>query len=149
MSCRYLAAARYDDMLRVRTTTTQMGRATVQHAYQVFRGEELIVEGASTVACVDDQGKVRRLPDWLRAGSAVERRWNGAVTLAPSHLRHKRYTRIFGTCRANGRGKTRRPAPSIQKVSKTSGALSEPSDCAPPSTKSPAASFCFAGQSKH
>ena len=69
MSCRYLGAARYDDMLRVRTTTTQMGRATVQHAYQVFRGEELIVEGASTVACVDDQGKVRRLPDWLRAGS--------------------------------------------------------------------------------
>jgi acyl-CoA thioester hydrolase len=70
MSCRYLGAARYDDMLRVRTTTTKIGRATVEHAYEVFRGEELIAQGASTVACVDDDGKVRRLPGWLREGSA-------------------------------------------------------------------------------
>ena len=66
MTCRYLGTARYDDVLRLRTTTTRMGRATVQHAYQVFRDKELIAEGTSTVACVDNDGKVRRLPDWLR-----------------------------------------------------------------------------------
>ena len=70
VSCRYLGAAQFDDLLRVKTTTTRIGRATVEHAYHVFRDDELIAEGASTVACVDNKGKVRRLPDWLQEGSA-------------------------------------------------------------------------------
>ena len=69
ISCRYLGAARYDDVLRIRTTTTRIGRVSVEHAYLVFRDKELIAEGASTVACVDSEGKVCRLPDWLREGS--------------------------------------------------------------------------------
>jgi acyl-CoA thioester hydrolase len=68
IQCRYLKQAEYDDLLRIRTVVTEARGARIRHEYQVYRGEELIAEGYSVVACVDRQGSVRRLPDWLRTG---------------------------------------------------------------------------------
>src|SRR5688572_20440649 len=39
--CKYLRPARYDDVLRLRTTVTRVRAATVEHDYHLYRGEEL------------------------------------------------------------------------------------------------------------
>jgi acyl-CoA thioester hydrolase len=66
IACRYLLPCRFGDTLQLHTTTVRAKGARIQHIYQLFRGEDLLAEGESTVACVDNQGRVRRLPDWLR-----------------------------------------------------------------------------------
>jgi acyl-CoA thioester hydrolase len=64
-SCRYYAPADYDDVLRLRTTTTRAKGARIEHHYELFRGDELLADGRTVVACVGRDGKVRRLPAWL------------------------------------------------------------------------------------
>ena len=66
VSCKYLAPAEYDDLLRLRTRVEKVGFAHIRHAYEVIRGTQVIATGATTVVCVDAAGKIRRLPDWLR-----------------------------------------------------------------------------------
>lgn len=67
-SCRYRRPARYDDLLRLRTVVTRVGPAKIEHEYQLFRGEELLADGHTTLACVDRTGQLQRVPDWLREG---------------------------------------------------------------------------------
>jgi acyl-CoA thioester hydrolase len=62
---RYHAPAEYDDLLVLRTRVEKVGAAHIKHAYEVVRGEKIIVTGATTVVCVDREGRVRRLPEWL------------------------------------------------------------------------------------
>ena len=66
---RYLAPARYDEEL---TLTTRVVRATLarfDHAYELRRGNVLLAEGSTTIACVGRDGKVRAIPDELLASS--------------------------------------------------------------------------------
>ncbi len=63
--CRYYRPANFGDALRLTTRTVAAKGARVAHAYELFRGDELIAEGSTTVACVDATGRVRRLPPWL------------------------------------------------------------------------------------
>jgi acyl-CoA thioester hydrolase len=62
ISCKYFQPASYDDLLTLRTTIVESRGARVVTHYQVFRGDLLLAEGQSTVACVDRTGRVRRLP---------------------------------------------------------------------------------------
>ena len=66
IGCRYRRPARYDDVLRLRTSTTRITAAKIEHEYQLFRGEELLADGHSTLACVDRSGKLQRVPEWMR-----------------------------------------------------------------------------------
>lgn len=66
LSCRYHMAAFYDDVLRLRTTTVRSKGVRIEHRYEVFRGDDLIAEGRTVVACVNASGGVQRLPEWLR-----------------------------------------------------------------------------------
>lgn len=63
---RYYRPAQFDDVLRLRTTATSARGARIEHSYQLFRGDELLAEGTTTVACIDQSGRVTRLPAWLR-----------------------------------------------------------------------------------
>ena len=65
ISCRYYHPCRFGDVLVLRTTTVRAKGARVEHAYELRRGDLLLAEGSSTVASVDDQGRVKRLPAWL------------------------------------------------------------------------------------
>ncbi|HEV2968693.1 MAG TPA: thioesterase family protein [Pirellulales bacterium] len=65
ITCRYLRPANYDDLLTLRTTVLSARGARIEHDYQLFRGTELLATGRSIVACVDRQGTVRRLPEYL------------------------------------------------------------------------------------
>lgn len=66
VSCRYFHGAEFDDVLRIRATTISAKGARIRHAYKILRGDTLIAEGNTTVACIDSSGRVARLPDWLR-----------------------------------------------------------------------------------
>ncbi len=68
-SCKYLAPAQYDDLLVLRTRVQKLGAAHIKHAYEVIRDSTIVATGTTTVVCVDAEGKVRRLPDWMLVGS--------------------------------------------------------------------------------
>jgi len=65
VSVRYYLPAFFDDRLRLRTTTLRAKGARIEHRYEVFRGDDLLAEGQTTVACIDQRGRVTRLPSWL------------------------------------------------------------------------------------
>lgn len=62
----YYLPALFDDLLKLRTTTVRAKGARIEHQYAVFRGDELLADGTTTVACTDRAGRVARLPAWLR-----------------------------------------------------------------------------------
>lgn len=64
--CRFKRPARYDDLLRLRTILSRVTAAKIEHAYELFRGGELLAEGHTTLACVDRAGVPQRVPAWLR-----------------------------------------------------------------------------------
>jgi acyl-CoA thioester hydrolase len=65
---RYYLPARFDDVLRLVTTAVRAKGARIEHRYELFRGEELLAEATTTIACVDRTGRVTRLPQWLKSG---------------------------------------------------------------------------------
>lgn len=66
ISCRYFLPAEYDDLLTVRTIVARAKGARIEHHYQVLRDGELVADGRSVIACVDREGRARRLPEFLR-----------------------------------------------------------------------------------
>ena len=64
-TCRYLAAAEYDDLLMLRTYVGKISAASIRHTYELVRGKRIIATGETLVVCVDSDGKIRKLPDWL------------------------------------------------------------------------------------
>lgn len=65
MTCRYYLPASFDDLLRLRTTVVEARGARVVNEYHLFRGETLLAEARSVVACINRAGRVTRLPDAL------------------------------------------------------------------------------------
>jgi acyl-CoA thioester hydrolase len=63
--CRYHRPARYDDLLRLKTSIIKVTQAKIEHQYELFRGEERLATGHITLAVVDRQGKVQPVPDWM------------------------------------------------------------------------------------
>jgi len=62
----YRRPARYDDVLTIRTTVARATMVRIDHRYEVFRDGELIAEGATTLACVDRDGRPQALPEFLQ-----------------------------------------------------------------------------------
>jgi len=66
IGCTYKRPAKYDDILTLRTKAARITAAKIEHTYEIYRGDELLCEGHSTLACVDREGRVQRVPEWLR-----------------------------------------------------------------------------------
>lgn len=66
VNIRYFLPAEYDDQLRIRITTVEAKGARITHAYEVLRGDDKLCEGRTVVACINREGRVQRLPEWLR-----------------------------------------------------------------------------------
>lgn len=64
--CRYRRPARYDDLLRLRTTITRVSQAKIEHQYELFRDDECLAVGHITLAVLDRSGRVQPVPDWMR-----------------------------------------------------------------------------------
>ena len=61
----YKAPARYDDELTLTTNVVRQTHVRIDHAYELRRGETLLAEGTTTIACVGRDGQVRQIPDYL------------------------------------------------------------------------------------
>ncbi len=68
--CRYRRPARYDDLLRLRTTITRVTQAKIEHEYELFRDEECLAVGHITLAVLDRSGRVQPVPAWMRSEEA-------------------------------------------------------------------------------
>lgn len=68
LEVRYRRPARYDDELRLETDLLVAGPVKIEHAYRLFRGDELLAEGTTTLACLDRDGRARALPESLVLG---------------------------------------------------------------------------------
>jgi acyl-CoA thioester hydrolase len=66
-SARFLAPARYDDVLTLSTSVTRTGRARIDHAYQLKRASDgiILATAETTLACVDRQGQLIAIPEGL------------------------------------------------------------------------------------
>jgi acyl-CoA thioesterase FadM len=43
----------------------KIGAAHIKHAYELIRDKTILATGTTTVVCVDPEGRIRRLPDWM------------------------------------------------------------------------------------
>lgn len=65
VNCQYFAPAEYDDLLSLTTRVTRSKGVRIFHEYELKRDDELIGKGSSVIACVNSEGNVARLPQWL------------------------------------------------------------------------------------
>jgi acyl-CoA thioester hydrolase len=63
LECRFLAPARYDDELALTTRIERLTRARIDHAYTLRRGNTVLCEAKSTLACVDRTGRLILIPE--------------------------------------------------------------------------------------
>src|SRR4030095_6150978 len=63
---KYYLPARFDDLLRLVTTAVRAKGARIEHRYELFRGDTLLAEATTIIACIDRKGRVTRLPAWLQ-----------------------------------------------------------------------------------
>ena len=68
---RYKAPARYDEDLTLTTRVTRQTHVRIDHAYELRRGETLLAEATSTIACIDRQGELRQIPEFLVRDASV------------------------------------------------------------------------------
>ena len=64
---RYKAPARYDEELQLTTRVVKQTHVRIDHAYELRRGETLLAEGTTTIACVDRAGELREIPEFIRS----------------------------------------------------------------------------------
>ncbi len=60
--CRYRTAARFYDLLEIETWIGEASRATVRFDYLARRGDDVVAEGWTLLACIDDARRPRRIP---------------------------------------------------------------------------------------
>jgi acyl-CoA thioester hydrolase len=65
VNVRYRSPAYYDDLLTLRTVCSRITLVKIEHTYELLRDGALLAEGETTLACVDRQGKVQKLPDFF------------------------------------------------------------------------------------
>lgn len=80
MEVRYRRPVYYDDVVEVRTRVSGGSRVKLEHEYEVVLAEDggrgrgprsrgdVLTAASSTLVCVDAEGRVRALPDWLTPG---------------------------------------------------------------------------------
>lgn len=61
----YKAPARFDDELTLTTRIVRQTTVRIDHTYELKRDGTLLAEAATTIACVDREGIVQQIPEWL------------------------------------------------------------------------------------
>ena len=66
LSVKYRRPALYDEELKLETTCSKVTASRVEHTYKLMRCDGVILaEGDSTLACVNAEGKIRRIPEFM------------------------------------------------------------------------------------
>jgi acyl-CoA thioester hydrolase len=66
IECRYHMPARYDDLLQITVEIDRITEAKIEQSYLVMRDGQRVVSGSVTLAVIDREGKLQRIPDTLR-----------------------------------------------------------------------------------
>ena len=64
--CQYKKPARFDDLLTVRATLAEITPAKILHEYEVLRDGESLATAKVTLAVVNRNGEVQRVPEWVQ-----------------------------------------------------------------------------------
>ena len=64
--CVYHKPAHYDDLLTIRTIIRRITPAKIEHEYHVLRDQERLATGHVSMALVDRNGVVQKIPEWLQ-----------------------------------------------------------------------------------
>ena len=67
VECRFKAPARYDEELILTTRVVRQAHVRIDHAYELRRGETLLAEAATTIACVGRDGQLQQIPSSLES----------------------------------------------------------------------------------
>lgn len=62
VECNYKASAKYDDIIDVQTTIAKVTAAKIIHHYNVTRDGVLLVTAVVTLAVIDRDGRLQRVP---------------------------------------------------------------------------------------
>ncbi len=65
VACRFKAPAHYDDELVLTTRVEKMTHVKIEHAYILRRGDTVLCEASSTLACIDREGRLIAIPEEL------------------------------------------------------------------------------------
>jgi len=65
VECRYRAPARYDEEVQLTTRVKRQTHVRIDHTYELKRGDTLLADAATTIACVDRQGQLKEIPSFL------------------------------------------------------------------------------------
>lgn len=66
-TCKYRRPAHYEDLLDIDVSVGELRGASLRFDYLVRRAEVLLADGFTRHACVDRNGRPRRIPEPLRA----------------------------------------------------------------------------------
>lgn len=66
VDCRYRAPARYDEELQLTTRVKRQTHVRIDHEYELKRGQTVLADATTTIACVGREGGLREIPDFLR-----------------------------------------------------------------------------------
>jgi acyl-CoA thioester hydrolase len=62
---RFKAPARYDDEVTLTTRLVKQTHVRYDHEYVLKRGDTVLAEGSTTIACVDRNGQLQQIPEEL------------------------------------------------------------------------------------
>jgi len=62
---RYKAPARYDEELQLTTRIVKQTAVRLDHTYELKRGDTLLAEASTSIACVGPDGQLKAIPDFL------------------------------------------------------------------------------------
>ena len=62
---RYKAPARYDEELQLTTRVVKQTAVRLDHTYELKRGDTLLAEASTSIACVGPDGQLKAIPDFL------------------------------------------------------------------------------------
>jgi acyl-CoA thioester hydrolase len=65
LEARFKAPARFDEILTLATSIARQTTVRIDHAYVLKRGETVVAEASSTIACVDRSGQLQQIPAFL------------------------------------------------------------------------------------
>jgi len=67
LNIKFRRPAQYDQQLVLETTCSLVSAAKVEHVYKLTHSGNgvILAEGQSVLACVDDKGKVQRVPEFM------------------------------------------------------------------------------------
>lgn len=72
---KYRRPIKYDDLIEIRTKVENASKVKLNHSYEIvliersgLASDQVCAVGETELACVDSDGKIRVLPEWLRGG---------------------------------------------------------------------------------